>query len=270
MRQSWHPDFENNNPARRPDWRWRRALSLVANRKNASRMRDDEPTCRAVESSMRRVVRLFPDITFAVKIHDGSNVCRLELECRVLAREPVAIIADKMQLPAHIVATYKDLFFAIDDHIDASVYIHNIVIGIPIVGAASAEAWMRWAAYHHGSAVIEPWLDYLEHRSEAHDLSTLGGWRRDAIGLFIDIQNLSLAGGVAEKLVKHLPLIARGWPGQRMYVPTHALFRSEMMKAIDQIPFPEPAKTPCRPPENRKTPRRPVYTGSGTETRKVG
>jgi hypothetical protein len=266
MRRYWYPEIASRNPYTLPDWRWQRALDLVANGRSASRKRDDEPTCRAVgfirrlnraatEKVTRRVTRQYPDIALAQKLREGDALSRLEFECRVLARQSAATISRVMQIPRHIVTAYKDLYFAIDERIDAAIYIREL-IGAPSSTPSPPEAWMRWSAYHRGPATIEPWLDYLQHRDDQHDLTTLDGWRRDAIETFVMAQNLSPTGEDAKKLVKNLPVVIAYSGDTRIYASAADVFREASIHTLEQLPLPKPEKErpePAPQPQERRT-----------------
>jgi hypothetical protein len=266
MRRYWHPEVASRNPYTLPDWRWQRALDLVATGRSASRKRDDEPTCRAVgfirrlnrattEKVTRRVTRQYPDIALAQKLREGDLLCRLELECRVLARQSAGTISRVMQIPRHIVVAYTELFFAIDERIDAKIYIREL-IGAPSSTPSPPEAWMRWCAYHRGPATIEPWLDYLQHRDDQHDLSTLDGWRRDAIETFVLAMNLSPTGDDAQKLVKNLPVVIGHWGETRIYASAAEVFRAEMLRTLEELPLAKSEKErpqPAPQPQERRT-----------------
>lgn len=245
----WYPEVQRHNPVLAPDWRWQRAASLVSAGRRVSRKRDDEETCRAVaflrhqskvvtETASRRLVKRYPDIFLAIKLLHGSPMRRLEVECRILARQPTGLIAELLHVPAKLVRAYRTLFFAIDERIDASSYIVREVIGISATGAGSAEAWAKWAAYHHGPEMIEPWLDFLEHRHEAHDLSTLEGWRRDSIDLFLRAQNLQVD-SIATKSALRFLVLTSDLKSIRLGRAVSSIFRQRMKLAMDAIPWQE-------------------------------
>lgn len=243
----WYPDTEHRNPMRAPDWRWQRALSLVAGGRSASRKRDDDETCRAVaflrdqksvvtEAASRGVFKRFPDIVLTLKLHQGNPIRRLEIECRVLARQPAALIAETMQVPAHLVRAYESLFFDVRGRIDAITYIIRDVVGVTGTCPAPAEAWAKWAAYHHGPAMIEPWLDYLKHHGEPNDFATLEGWRRDAIDIFVQSQNVIFDGRAGRQLLKCLSFVG-DMPKIGEYRTAASVLREGMIRAVDQIPW---------------------------------
>lgn len=107
MATRFYPDIQACNPLRRPDWRWQRALELIAHKKYLSPKRDDEPTrtaaeflrasCRsATERRARKVTRKYPGIVTALQLHQAGGDKKLELECRVLARQLPEVIAALM------------------------------------------------------------------------------------------------------------------------------------------------------------------------------
>src|SRR6185369_3073391 len=109
----------------------------------------------------RRLMRRFPDIVVASKCHDGDPLIRLELECRILARQAPDLIAEHLEVPSSMVVAYKLFFYDIDDRIDAMSFIQHQIIGTAPCEANSPEKHMKLFVYNHGAAAIEPWLDYL-------------------------------------------------------------------------------------------------------------
>jgi hypothetical protein len=246
---SWIPDQGRNNPFRTVDWRWQRAAWLITQKQNFSCKRDDELVGRAVnfmrhaqrvcsDLGSRRLMRHFPEIVLALKCHQGPPVKRLELECRVLGRQPAELIAEMLEAPLTFIQAFKHYFFDIDDRIDASSYIMHQVICGPVRGEGEAEKWMKLFVYHRGPAAIEPWLDFLRHRDEVHDLKTLDGWQRDAIAIFLKAQDLSNDG---EDILKALPFVMGSWRENRVFQSASSLFREMADQELPRLSWREPA-----------------------------
>jgi hypothetical protein len=143
----------------------------------------------------------------ALRLHQAAGVRRLELHCRILARQSTRTIARTMALTGPIVATYKALFFAIEDRIGAHGYITDQVCGLPAAGAPSTATLMMLASYYHGPHVVDGWLDYLRHAEESHDLATAVGRRRESIALFVETHQLKQDDTTRWSLVKRAPFI---------------------------------------------------------------
>ncbi len=244
-------DFLRENPFRPPDWRWKRAAWLVANKMNASRKRDDGPTCRAVQFmrnlrrvgddiGCRRLMGRFPDIVLAVKLSKAGPLTVLEMESRILGRQPSELIAEHLEVPITVAEAYRTFFFDVDDRIDSTSLIMHTIIGAPILGD-SAERWTKLSAYLHGPTVIEPWLDYLRHRDKTHDLNTLGGWRHDLIDIFLRAQELEIEGTGAEQLVKNLPFIMGSWQKNSVFRSVSSVFHEIAMGSLSRLSWPQPA-----------------------------
>lgn len=210
-------EMEELNPWRKPSWRWDRACEIVAERRYATR-RCDEPTRRAVrflrklnacrsDRGVRNLTKSEPDLMMALKFHQAAGLRRLELHCRILARESTCAIARNMGLTARIVATYKLLFFSVEDRIEASGYITHQVCGLPVGGPPSTATLMMVGAYRHGPHVIDAWIDFLHHAEESHDLSTSVGRRRESIALLIEAHQLREDESTRWSLEKKAPFI---------------------------------------------------------------
>src|SRR6185436_7060751 len=115
-------DGLRENPLRPADWRWKRATWIVTNNVRIVRKRDDEFVFRAVkflralqragaELGCRRLMKKFPDIVLALKCHDGDHMLRLELECRILGRQPPELIAEYLEVPVAMVDAFRLYFF---------------------------------------------------------------------------------------------------------------------------------------------------------------
>ena len=188
------------NPYRRPCWRWDRANDLLAAGRNYSKKRDDPPVGIAMhflreirrclsDARLRRVKQRFRHVHRAHEIW-SSDRQRLELECRILARQTDTAIGLVMDLPSETVQAYRDLFYSIDDRIDAMGYILHRVIGIHPTAPPDPVRLMKANAWVHGPGVIEAWLAYCRGNEAPPDLETAEGRQQAWIEFCLDIHKL--------------------------------------------------------------------------------
>lgn len=134
MSLSLHKD----SPLRPVDWRWQRALLLLDDDLEPSRVRDDQHIHTALayhryvrtlaERERERVLDRFPAIANAHQCHDRES-SKAEIEARLLAEEPFESIAFKMAMTTDIVVWYERLFFNVLDRIKQLSYIIDMAIG---------------------------------------------------------------------------------------------------------------------------------------------
>ena len=117
------------------------------------------------------------------------------------------MIAELMALPLQTVRAFSTFFFDIDDRLDAAGYIAHVVLGLSDSTTASAETWLKALAYNRGPHVIEPFLDYLDHSVEVHNLATPEGRMRESIALFLAVQALDVEAKDLAGLRKLAPMI---------------------------------------------------------------
>jgi hypothetical protein len=166
---------------------------------------------------------------------------RLEVDCRILGRQPAEVIAEMMEVPLTLVDAYKTYFFDVGDRIDAAACIAHHIIGMAPCGAAAPETWMKLFVYQHGPAAIEPWLDYLRHQHETHDLKTFEGWQRDAIDIFLRAQELSYAAEDAERLLKCFPIVMGNWKQARVFRSVSSVLHEKAEETLSRLNWPKPA-----------------------------
>lgn len=193
-----YPQSQTYNPARPPDWRWRRACHIVESGMYASSKRDDEMTCRAVrflrasrrcrsDRGYRNLAKREPGIFLALRLAREST---LEVQSRVLAEESDRTIARKIGLPERAVGAYTGLFFSVRDRLHAKLYIAFEVAGLHPAEAPSDRGLMLASCYHHGPHAVDTWLDHFAHVGKNHDLNTELGRQRASIELFIAVNQL--------------------------------------------------------------------------------
>jgi hypothetical protein len=127
-------DLGAASPMRPVDWRWRRAGRLLELGLRSSASRDDEPTrmakryraglrrCRD-EADRWRLERKMPDVAGAVAIFEGEPTTRGAVEARLLAGEPIEVVARKTALTPRAVATFEAVFFNIRDRLENRGYL---------------------------------------------------------------------------------------------------------------------------------------------------
>ena len=197
----YYPDYGPFLVTTGADWCWRRAEEIVEAGRHASLRRDGPDIVRAIRfirasrkgvmgRQMKRLLKKDPHLTMAVKLATEDSRRPLELRCRILARQSPAEIAVEMGLTKPIVETYCKMFFDVRDRLTAVNYIHQRVIGLVPLVCRSIEQLMMLSTYYHGPHVVGPWLDYLDHQGELHDLQTKEGRTRESIELFIAAQQL--------------------------------------------------------------------------------
>lgn len=130
-----------NDPLRPPDWRWQRARWLRELNKYARKGHEDAETIvikryQALKSQCKndldydRLKAKFPGIFHAEEFHDREDLdIRWEIEARLLARESLEQIADKIGAPVEIVFWYEKTFFNVLDRIDNRSYICGVAMG---------------------------------------------------------------------------------------------------------------------------------------------
>lgn len=197
-------DFDNGTlgtPWINPDWRWQRAVKIVVEADYATRLRDGVLVQRAArylravnraltDRGVRSAAKKWPDVFLALKVANEATLRPLEIKARVLAGESNPVIARKVGLPLSTVTTYADLFLDLRDALTATCWIKWEVIGLRHDQPPSVESLMLLQAWRRGSNVIGPWLDYLKHQEERHDLGTDLGRQRAWFAHLIRVHQL--------------------------------------------------------------------------------
>jgi hypothetical protein len=241
-----YPLYQSLNPCRTPDWRWQRACRLVATGQYATKGRDDQMTRRTVrflrtakryctELGFRGLAEREPDLIGALALRLDGEVRQLELRCRVLARQTVGEIARVMNLSPGAVRCYVDLFFAIEDRLEARDYILLQVVGVSYTARPSLESVMQASVYVHGPHMVPAWLDYLAHGGESHDLATPEGRRREAFELFVAAANLPEDNKTDWELVKKSPFVFRTTPCFTETPTVGQLFATSAMASSQEV-----------------------------------
>ncbi|MES2793560.1 MAG: hypothetical protein V4719_28360 [Planctomycetota bacterium] len=247
----YYPDYGPLLPTSGPDWRWARALEIISSGKNASLERDGpdivraigfiRKTCEVVTAKpMRRLFKDDPDLALAYRFANEGGHRELELQCRILARESSGVIAVEMGLTKSIVETYCLMFFDVTERLKARGFILHRVIQIPLAAPMAPETLMLLCAYNHGPLVIEPWLDYLEHQCEAHDLNTPQGRLRESMELLVTAHGLALDAETHLSLVKHGNLIFQTRPNMFRQRSVEQVFSENVSRRLDETLWRQP------------------------------
>ena len=210
-------EYQCRHPRRRPPWRWARATYLVSTGGNFSRKRDDRATGIVVgylrdfakcdtERRLRNLNRRYCHLIAAQRLWESAGA-RLEVETRILARQNDTEIGYEMGLSPAGVQAYRDIFFHVDDRLDATSYILFQVIGIQPGMPPPAVKLMQVSAYTHGPPVIEPWLTYLRGGPGDPDLRSAEGRTHAAIDLFVRSQTLPVDTETSSSWVKTVPFL---------------------------------------------------------------
>jgi hypothetical protein len=166
----WPPPLHWLRPghSRRPAaWRWQLAEHLAAQRECADHPLDRYARaavrlCRHLAQDESARQRVSPTLLHAHAIWQQNDRVRWELEARLLADEPVAVIAMKVGVPQGVVAAYGKVFFDVADRLRSPSFITHLVIGPRIqYGLTAADVdtlWLHfgfWAGSHVIDAIIE-------------------------------------------------------------------------------------------------------------------
>jgi hypothetical protein len=163
-----------HSPFTPPDWRYLRARYLFEEGKRPSR-RDDQATLEAWRFFRRlgrcddqrqreRVRRRWPHLAAAVALReDGPELIRWELEARLLAREPVDVVAGRLGLAPETVEWYIAIFYDVLHLLNGKDYIMLQVIGLTPardLTEKDVEVWTKLFAFLGGPIVLDSVLDF--------------------------------------------------------------------------------------------------------------
>jgi len=149
---------------RPPDFRWRLASRLAAGEFVPAEWIDEWVRVG------RRVLAVPPDASAVPTLAaaadartlalDGPGPLRLEVEARLLARQPADAVADRTGLTAAAVEAYAALFYAVTDSLTHRGYVTHCVVGLHESVAAHA-AHVRMLCYDGGPLVADAVFDAL-------------------------------------------------------------------------------------------------------------
>jgi hypothetical protein len=211
-----YPQFQQHHPLRALDWRWRRALWLVACERYFSRRRDDEETGRAaryLRALARRsrpaseAARRYPEIHAARRLHEGGSAVPLMIQAWLLARQPIDEVARRTGVPVAVVNAYQGLFFDVVDCLDARDWVLGHAIWMGAWGGKAFPdhgALLKCFAYFGGPLVLEAVLPYLVGGKDLFDppldLSTEEGRREQVVRLAVATQMLPQGAAIDKRL----------------------------------------------------------------------
>jgi hypothetical protein len=124
-----------------------------------------------------------------------------------LAGEADETIAAYLGLTRRTVTTFIAMNFDVRPRIKAGPWIRRVAIGLPLGQAPSVETLMLIHAWKRGPTVIGPWLDFLKHRGERHDLNTDLGRQRAWLAHLIQVQQLPFEAQCLRSLWRLTPFI---------------------------------------------------------------
>jgi hypothetical protein len=213
-----HPHFQQQNPLRRPDWRWRRAAWLINHRRSFSKRRDDDQTRQALNYlrgaircqgvAITKLLDRFPEIHAARQLHDNGGLTELMVQARLLARQPSADIAALTGVQATLVDTYEALFFCCRDRIDACDWVVCHAIHGQSGGYFKTQkpTLVKFFAYHGGPSVLEAVLPFLLGGKDPfevpQDPCSIEGRRELIAGLAVAVHLLPEDAATIKKLDK--------------------------------------------------------------------
>lgn len=175
-------NYRKSSPLRPVDWRWRRALSMVEAKRSPDRFTEDKVVLAAwkfislmdnIENPWEYVSKCIfnQELADAHAIYSQpeGRLVKWELEARILARETVKVISDRMCLEPKVIKWYEALFFNVLDRIENTSWIvHNAVGKAAFLGATERDLDVIWklCAYFHGSDKLD-WLLHSKDSTEA-------------------------------------------------------------------------------------------------------
>ena len=244
-------NLKRTRPWLNPDWRWQRAYQIVVQGGYSTRHRDGELIQRTVrcirqlersltERGVRRAAMDYPDIYWALRLQQESSTRVLELKARVLASQSDQMIASSLGLPSRTVTTFIALYFDVRSQLTATSWILRVAIGLPLNQEPSVESLLLLHAWKRGPMVIEPWLDFLKHQMERHDLSTDLGLQRAWIEQLVRVQQLPFEAQCLRSLCKLSPFIL-GKPPETIHETTvRTIILQNRARILEEITWNEP------------------------------
>ncbi len=174
--------LDQDSPFRQPDWRWQLAGHFLQQRRVPLykvqadpllkycyhyRKLDSSPTYgpeRAVAHlpGCREKPAKFKPLEYALLFYNDDGLAKVELESRILAREPFADIAKKLATTEEIVDLYEQVFFNVADRLEAPSYITHHAIGSDLHHGVSSRSFPAiWKLYGYWAGPVV--LDALCH-----------------------------------------------------------------------------------------------------------
>jgi len=140
------------------------------------------------------------DFQAAHALYEQGGFPRGEIEARILSGQPLARIAELMDLPEAVVTAYRHWFFDVWNRVPDSTWIHTHAIGLrskDVWDCDEVEAFWRWFGYKH----CFPALDVLLRSVKTSKLEHYGlkAYLRIRVPLPLSIK-LQIACGLAPEL----------------------------------------------------------------------
>jgi hypothetical protein len=166
------------NPDRPPDWRWQRALGVIAGTDPPpSRKWDKDSGYGWIKKAIKFVQKreaianindeydlafTMSDVYWAFNMFsDKANIIRYSIEAHVLAGSSDLDIAMRVNLAPSVISTYCNLFFDVRDRMSCRQWVVHSIIGVAVHnGLAEREYDLLWKLY--GLMMGPQMLDVLE------------------------------------------------------------------------------------------------------------
>jgi hypothetical protein len=173
----WHP-------FRPPDWRIRRADTVIQEAVRTSRHHDDEHVIAIIAFLERRLTATHPTdlltladkmpaLFYAFEVHETRQPSlRWLLEARILGRESPGAIAAKIGISPEAVAAYANAFFDVSDRLDRADFISQEVLEPLAIPDASTEYFWKKLAYSQGAAALDEVIANPNRKQTRDDLGT--------------------------------------------------------------------------------------------------
>ncbi len=159
------------NPFKPLDWRWQRALQLLAP-KTRRRRWDDGGVVRAGsfckvlarvhgDSRHPRLVRGHPEVLGAYNLRQGNPHDSSEIEARLLAGQSDEEIGDRIGVPPAVIDLYEQLFYEVRHRLGCPDWIMATAIGPRLYegfDSGDHEVIGKLLAYLRGPHVLDAWL----------------------------------------------------------------------------------------------------------------
>lgn len=164
--------FSKDNPARPPNWRWKKAAWMREKGKYLRKEVDDADTevlrkyqllksrCLTDIGNYNLSIK-FPGIYWAEHVRDNVETLRYTLEARLLANEPLESIAHKTGCTLDTVIWFEKAFFDVLEYLDRQDYITNIVMGESVhrgMNAREFDLLWKLIGYCSGSILLDAYI----------------------------------------------------------------------------------------------------------------
>ena len=185
------PVFEDVNPFREVNWRWRRAQQIIKDGEPISAKTDDIWTRRAANyvkasssCSSRRpnaaALRTMRDITVAQQLAEEEEI-RWAVEAELLSGEPITDVARKAGVEPSAITAFESLFFHVLDRLECSAYIRHKVLGkkfiCDLLTLDDKDILLKMFGYYGGPIILKHVSPYI--MNPTLDISLLSPLHRE-------------------------------------------------------------------------------------------